>query len=53
MSAFLSDLSSLWNLVTSTLSQVVNLYTTSYILIAIFGLWIVRRIFRLFDMIRP
>lgn len=53
MDAFLSDLSALWNLVISTLTEVFNLYTTCYILIAVLGLWVVRRIFRLFEMIRP
>ncbi len=53
MEAFLSDLSSIWNLVLSCLSNIFTLYTTSYILIAVLGLWVVRRIFRLFEMIRP
>lgn len=49
MASFLSDLTLLWNLVVDCLGSMFNLYTTAYILIAVFGIWVVRRVFRLFE----
>ena len=53
MSAFLSDLSQLATFLFGLLSSIFSLYTTAYVLIAIMGLWVLRRVFRLFEMIRP
>lgn len=53
MASFLADMTSLLNFCFSCFRSIFGLYTTAYILIAVFALWVVRKIFRLFEYLRP
>lgn len=51
MSEFLSMLSLLGDSVFSMLTQIFNLYTTTAVLGAVLGLWVLRRIVKLFHLL--
>ena len=52
MAAFLSGLDAAWTFLISTLGQIFGLYTTIPVFIAIFVLWILDRVFHIFDLLR-
>lgn len=52
MAAFLSGLQAAWSFLLDTMTQVFNLYITMPILIAVFVLWILDRVFGIFDLIK-
>lgn len=52
MSAFLQGLNYVTSFVFEIFSQIMNLYVTLPILIAVFALWILNRIFHIFQKIR-
>ena len=52
MSDYLSNLDLIWNFLVTVLTTVFNLFTSHPIFMSVFGLWILDRIFGIFDLIR-
>lgn len=52
MSNYLSNLDLIWNFLIMVLTTVFNLFTSHPIFMSVFGLWILDRIFGIFDLIR-
>lgn len=52
MSAFLSSLGLIWDFLLSTMSQTFALYTTAPVLVAVLALWVLDRVFGIFDLIK-
>lgn len=48
---FLAILEDILDFLLNTMSGIFNLYTTSFILAIVLGIWVVRRVARLFDKI--
>lgn len=51
MTEFLNNLSLLANSVFDMLTSVFNLYTSSAVLLSVLGLWVLRRIMKLFQLL--
>lgn len=52
MTVFINNLTLVWNFLLDVLSKVFYLYTSQPVLIAVFALWVLDRIFHIFDFIR-
>lgn len=52
MSAFISALGQIWDFLISTMSQIFALYTTAPVLVAVLALWVLDRVFGIFDLIK-
>lgn len=52
MSAFLSGLDSAWTFLLDVMSHLFELYTTVPVLIAVFALWVLDRVFGIFDLLK-
>lgn len=52
MTAFINNLNLIWNFLLDTMTKLFNLYTTTPVLIAVFALWVLDRIFHIFDFIK-
>ena len=52
LQAFINGLELIWPFLLNVMSQVFNLYMTQPILMAIFSLWILDRVFHIFDLIK-
>ena len=52
MSAFLSGLDAAWTFLLSVLSKCFDLYTGTPVFVAVFALWVLDRIFGIFDLIK-
>lgn len=52
MSVFIDNLTLIWNFLLDVMTQVFDLYTTAPLLIAVFALWVLDRIFHIFDFIK-
>lgn len=53
MTVFISDITLIWNfLFQKLLTPIFNLYTSQPVLIAVFALWVLDRIFHIFDFIK-
>lgn len=52
MNQYLADLGAIWSYLLNLLGQIFNLYTTSAIFISVFTLWVLDRIFGIFDILR-
>ena len=52
MSAFLSGLDSAWTFLLQVMSLVFNLYTEEPVFMSVFTLWILDRVFGIFDLIK-
>ena len=51
MSEWLTNLSLIVDSVFNVLTQIFNLYTTTAVLGSVLGLWVLRRIFKLFQLL--
>ena len=45
MTAFINNLNLIWSFLLDTMTKLFNLYTSSPVLIAVFALWVLDRIF--------
>lgn len=52
MTVFIDNLTLIWNFLLSVLSQVFTLYTSVPVFVAVFALWVLDRIFHIFDFIK-
>ena len=52
MDVFISSLGLLWDFLLSTMGQIFNLYMVSPVLIGAFALWVLDRVFHIFDLIK-
>lgn len=52
MTAFIDNLTLVWNFLLNVMTAIFNLYTTVPLLIAVFALWVLDRIFHIFDFIK-
>lgn len=52
MSAFISSLGLIWDFLLSTLTKTFELYTTAPVLVAVLALWVLDRVFGIFDLIK-
>lgn len=52
MDAFIAALSAIWTFLLNVLTQVFNLYTGTPVLVAVFALWVLDRIFGIFKFMR-
>lgn len=52
MGEFVSTLQQVWDFLIDVLNQVFSLFTSSPIFIAVFVLWILDRVFHIFDLIK-
>ena len=52
MSAFLSNLDLIWDFLLDVFRVICNLYVRSPIFMSVFSLWVLDRVFGIFDLIR-
>lgn len=52
MSAYIDNLTLVWNFLLAVMTRIFNLYTSAPLLIAVFALWVLDRIFHIFDFIK-
>lgn len=52
MSAFLTGLDAAWAFLINVLNQLFSMYTTVPIFVAVFALWVLDRVFGIFDLIK-
>lgn len=52
MSAFLAGLDAAWTFLFDVMTKLFQMYTTIPVLIAVFALWILDRVFGIFDLIK-
>lgn len=52
MSAFLTGLDAAWTFLLDVLNQLFSMYTGIPIFIAVFALWVLDRVFGIFDLIK-
>lgn len=52
MTVFINNLNLIWSFLLDTMTKLFNLYTSSPVLIAVFALWVLDRIFHIFDFIK-
>lgn len=52
MAVFIDNLTLIWNFLLNVMTQVFNLYTSAPLFIAVFALWVLDRIFHIFDFIK-
>lgn len=52
MSDFLSSLDLIWSFLLDVLTQVFGLYTSYPVFMAVFTLWVLDRVFGIFDLIK-
>lgn len=52
MSGFLSNLGLIWDFLISTLTQLFALYTSYPVFMAVFTLWVLDRVFGIFNLVK-
>lgn len=52
MAVFIDNLTLIWNFLLDMMGKLFNLYTTVPVFIAVFALWVLDRIFHIFDFIK-
>lgn len=52
MSAFLTGLDAAWTFLIDVLDRLFSMYTTVPIFVAVFALWVLDRVFGIFDLIK-